>query len=212
MRSRSQETRSCTRRVMPFNGMTLAELTVVLAVLGVLLAMVLPSLSSSYENSSRTVTDLALKQVRETILGTYYDDAFETLPYPLDPVRVEHPQLAYLFVAPLPGLTFDPVTRRGWRGPYLLSGPGGKYVISASRGFTPRYGLDGDPAPLDGWGHPIVLQQPVMTGSAASSKDLLFARLVSAGPNGILETPWNVLVPTLAERGDDVILGLGVSP
>lgn len=225
-------------------AMTLAELTLVMSVLGIMLAVAVPVMERCCVDGARTVTGASLKQVRETVVGSYYNHAFESLPYPLDPARVKHPQLAYLYVNPhfrsigtsvsdsywsgtpiwpaswsnatiafLPRSTadvlYDPVTRRGWSGPYLMSTMG-TYQIAPARGFSDLYGQNGDPAPLDGWGNPIVLQQPVLlSASVASYSDLTYARLVSAGPNGILETPATVLSPTLAERGDDVILSLG---
>ena len=54
------------------------------------------------------------------------------------------------------GHDYDPAYRRGWRGPYLLN-PGADYPSAA--GFT-AYWRGGDPAVLDGWGRPIVIQNP----------------------------------------------------
>ena len=77
---------------------------------------------------------------------------------------------------------------------------------TASTSFLPEYGLDGDPAVLDAWGRPIVIQVP--------PSDPSYARLVSAGPNGVIDTPESVLMPTAGgtsptnERGDDVIMFL----
>ena len=74
---------------------------------------------------------------------------------------------------PVPGN--DPFTRVGWNGPYLSAG-GGVYTVDAAHGFGTTYGLDNDPAVLDGWHHPVVL---VVLGSRAWPQ--------SAGPNGVLE-------------------------
>ena len=91
-----------------------------------------------------------------------------------------------------PVATFNPVTRLGWRGPYLQQATG---AFSANldssfypNGFTPllglyNYGSLGDPAFVDGWGNPIVLQWP-QTQLASDTVDVLaqYVRLVSAGP------------------------------
>lgn len=142
--------------------------------------------------------------------------------------RVDHPQLRYLFVNPLSeettpyanfgDLATNPATGIGWRGPYLQTG-NGRYVVEPARGFTTRYGdetgpipntypLGPDPAPLDAWGNPIVIQEPQEDPSAQVIPDLLRlgTRLVSAGPNGIIDTPPGIWNPTQAERGDDIVL------
>lgn len=194
--------------------MTLLELALVVSTLALLAVVTLPNLSQTADNAAHTITRDGLGQVRSAILDAYYHDAYECLPYPVASGRETHPQLTYLFVSPLTHTTlpaYDAVTRRGWRGPYLR-GAGAKYQVDVARGFTRLYGEAGDPTPVDGWGRPIVLQQPVLDGTAASAKDLRFARLVSAGPNGVLDTPVTALEPTLAQRGDDVWLSLGGSP
>ncbi|MFO0903833.1 MAG: prepilin-type N-terminal cleavage/methylation domain-containing protein [Pirellulales bacterium] len=118
-------------------------------------------------------------------------------PFPglLEPAtRSSAPQLAFLFVNPTTNdaqATFDPIVHRGWRGPYLTPSaacyPGWNEDGQAHlRGFTAEFGIaesapgvgDGDPAVLDGWGNPIVIQ-----GAA-----LVDAQLVSAGPDGDLAT------------------------
>ena len=84
---------------------------------------------------------------------------------------------------------------RGWNGPYLIDA-GNRYGNftdpSDSDNFTTDYGSDADPAVLDGWGKPIILQE-------ASTQN---ARLVSAGVDGVLETDPN---DPLASRGDDLV-------
>lgn len=190
-------------------GLTLLELVLVVAVLAALGAIVVASLGHTVNTARDTLIRASLSQLRTVILDSYYHDQFDTLPYPLDPSRLAYPQLVWLLVNPNPGTPYDPVARRGWRGPYLLPPVGSQYVIDATRGFTAQYGENGDPALLDGWRRPIVLQQPVTIGSAASASDLRFARLVSAGANGVLDTPSTALVPSASQVGDDLILPLG---
>lgn len=189
-------------------GVTLLELVIVVAILAVLGAMIVPSLSRSVDSSRDAISRGALVQLRTVILDTYYHDHFEQLPY-----FAGYTQLRSLYVNPNPAQLYDPVTRRGWRGPYLLSPPNGAgYVLAPSRGFTALYGQDGDPAPLDGWGHPIVLQQPILFCGVISPSDLANARLVSAGPNGVIDTPHGVAAPATTQIGDDLVIRLGGEP
>lgn len=212
-------TATASRTIHPA-GLTLFELLAVLGILLVLGTLVVPVVSNRIGQSCDDVTRQSLLRLRDVIVGTYHDD-LDGLPRPGGPAlsagRADHPQLAYLFLNPETHLdgnsltrdydtTFDPVSRRGWRGPYLLSnGSGFAYLVDAQRGFGTRYGEDGDPAVLDGWGNPIVLQEPV--DPAATEFDRTrHARLVSAGPDGVLDTPPDVLLPSDTQRGDDLVL------
>jgi prepilin-type N-terminal cleavage/methylation domain-containing protein len=128
---------------------------------------------------------------------------------------------------------FAPCTGRGWRGPYVLYQTA-TYTVNTQRGFTagaypnqlnannsyaltanPAYlapagagtigfGQNGDPAMLDGWGNPIVIQWP--TDTAGVNVQPSYVRLVSAGPNGTLDTRLTDL--TAIARGDDIVLFL----
>ncbi len=211
------------QRSKHFTGLTLFEMVVVLTILMALSAIVVPALSRRMGDARLTVTQHSLQSVRDAVANGYYQDQFERLPLTLDASRVFHPQLVYLFVNPstygsvaigggLPTLGFDPFTKRGWNGPYLQAGVGTpKYAVDTSRGFTRLYGEDGDATAVDGWGQPIVLQQPISLTDASYSTDLRVTRVVSAGPNGVLETPPDVLYPSAAQIGDDVILLVGAS-
>lgn len=200
---------------------TLAELLVVVSTLAVLAAIVVPRVTQRAATTAETITWNSLAEVRRAINDAYYDNAFEQLPYPIDPERQAHPQLTYLYVNPLlfdngshalgaTQWTYNPSTQRGWNGPYLT--PGGMYRVREGLGFTRSYGEEGDPAPLDGWGNPIVLQQPLMEGGAPSPGSRQFARLVSAGANGMLETSPTDATPLPTQTGDDLILPLTVAP
>jgi hypothetical protein len=113
--------------------------------------------------------------------------------------------LASLYVAPAGATLYNPVTRLGWHGPYL-SGDMGMFQINVGTGFTTNYGAANDPAPLDAWNHPIVIQIP--------ASDPTYARLVSAGQDGVIQTPLNYLdsdgkpYPPKSMRGDDIVLFL----
>jgi hypothetical protein len=116
---------------------------------------------------------------------------FEGLPGPdsadLVPAgRHESPQLHFLFFNPASYTmdhSFDPISTKGWRGPYLHNGRGAypgvqTPAIAAANGFDATYGEVGDSTVLDGWGNPIVIEGTTFAN----------AYLVSAGPDGILST------------------------
>lgn len=138
--------------------------------------------------------------------------------------RADHPQLRYLFNMPTglldydsdaaPGAVqfYDPVSRVGWRGPWLSVTTATAYTVNAADGFTDVYGqgdggggpaVDDDLAPLDGWGNPVVIQLP-----NADPDEVDNVRLVSAGPDRVLDTPGDVLTPSAAEKNDDLVLYL----
>jgi len=157
-------------------------------------------------------------------------------------------------------------SHRGWRGPYVrldsarsagavFPAPTDRRTATdatfAERGFSPNparlsipddyrdgsvYGFAGEPALLDPWGNPYVLQIPPPQAFASASGSLAdvddaerfrYARLVSAGPDGILSTPcyfgntnatgsvWGaaqrrnaIFAGRAADRGDDLVLFL----
>jgi len=189
----------------------------VVAILIVLAALIIPLLGNlrfSGAGRNRTAQEIAtaatLGAVRDAILGT---PAQPGLWQDLGEQPGCFPKtVADLFRAstnlPAKFQSFNPVTRLGWHGPYLSSGTG-RYAVNSANNFTSDYGADGDPAILDAWGRPMILQVPKVNGT----NDILYARLVSAGPDGIIQTPVNKLAPSdlaPSDRGDDVILFLSV--
>ena len=114
-----------------------------------------------------------------------------------------------------PYQAYDPMAQRGWRGPYVTNvqsvrnatnpaatglfpaatdiGFNGDWTFQRRNFYDPNtgaaiYGMAGDRAIADAWGNPIVLLIPAdVYGDTSVAKRLLFARLVSAGPNGILD-------------------------
>ncbi|MCA9264686.1 MAG: type II secretion system protein [Planctomycetales bacterium] len=188
-------------------ALTLIELLVTLTVLAVLAGIIVPLLTGLGDDAALTATRHSLREVRDVIANRYVLDMQNVIamtsttlpptaisaglpgPHPdyLDPPhRVLSPQLHYLFVHPAPGdsrVSFNPVTRIGWRGPYLLMGqvaeyPGKDPNTAAQRGFSATYGEPGDSAVLDAWGNPFVIQ----------GTSLADAELVSAGPDGDLNS------------------------
>ena len=126
--------------------------------------------------------------------------------------------------APAAFTRWDAEGDRGWRGPYVSSWTGEfpsesdvrfpDDLTFGSRGFFPPldglrepdefvngvggcsiYGFPGEPAVIDPWGNPYVLQIPPAQAFPGSNTNLSddvrfrYARVVSAGPDGKLQTP-----------------------
>lgn len=206
-----------TRRV---GGVTLVELVVVLVVLGVLAGLLMANLDQAADKARQVTTAATLDSVRRAILG----DPAASAPcgYLADtgalPLRIRD-----LFSAPLGVPEFEPALGLGWRGPYLATSTG-SYAPDAedlANGFTAHYGDAQDPALLDAWLRPVVLQIPDPDDDGlATEADLLHARLVSAGPDGVLDTPrtdalalppGNAHFPALLQCDDDLVLYLRVA-
>jgi prepilin-type N-terminal cleavage/methylation domain-containing protein len=234
---------------MKRRGLTLLELLVVLAILVSLATIIVPVIGHLGRKSQELATRENLLRLQDLISNQYWADMGE-LPRPLldtagkDPkgrARSNTPQLRYLFVNPdteeptkTTGATL--LAKRHWNGPYVRHG-GARYQIDNAvdpvtlfpRGFTDSYGLGdetgtpalpGDPTILDAWGRPVVIQVPTTSGFTDNWK---YARLVSAGADGVIETQLNVRMPDLTAlpsgggatalesytgRGDDVLIFL----
>lgn len=186
-------------------GLTLVELLVVLVILIGVGGILTVTLSNGVRvrgadgetlEAAEVVTRETMRTVRDALLGTALDEPG----YQTDLGRL--PSRLGGLIENIDGeANYDPARKRGWRGPYLVDS-GARYQTYVEPGdnfpttpTTPPSILD-DPALLDGWGKPLLLQQP----------DTDDARLVSAGPNRELET--DPLNPIDADRGDDLVLFL----
>ena len=199
------------RRYPHSSGFTLVEL---LAVLFILVAVggIVVYVVSDVEASARVkATKASLSGIAAAILGSPgqpgYADGNGDIP--------DH--IADLFLKPSGFPDYDKNLKKGWRGPYLR-GLTGQYVPQDPNQSSDRYGMKGDPAVLDGWGRPLVLQipDPDQKGPPYTALQRRHARLVSPGPDGVIQIPWNWkgpngdedLDPPSSLWGDDVVLFL----
>jgi prepilin-type N-terminal cleavage/methylation domain-containing protein len=211
-------------------GLTLLELLVVLVILISLATIVVPVIGTFGRKSQQVATRENLLQLQDLLMNRYMADMGE-LPRPgtagIAAGRPNHPQLRYLFVnpdnediAPTSGATL--LSSRHWQAPYVRHA-GARYRLDTANNFTTAYGLadvmttdtppvisvPGDPTVLDAWGRPIVIQEPSTHGELTpDATDKTYARLVSAGANGKIDTSPTVRMPNAAQRGDDVVIFL----
>jgi prepilin-type N-terminal cleavage/methylation domain-containing protein len=212
---------------MKRRGLTLLELVVVLTILVATASIAVFNSGAMLQDSRGDVTRQSLTKLRDVIAQTYWQDAGGNLPErnasvtPVPPTRMTTPQLRYLFINPLtentlttadPGstdttVTYNPAYRLGWRGPYVVPNNGAVYTINSTAGFLEQYGETGDPAVLDGWGNPIVIQCPSLLTGVLTPDGALDVRLVSAGPNGIVDIDPTVSTATLLLPGNSGLAG-----
>ena len=173
------------------SGLTLLELTVVLVILIGLAGVLVPLVTSTGDDARKTTTRATLKSLRDAVL-TYYQDMKGITVGTAGETGIPR-TLADLQIQPTGTPTYNAVTKLGWRGPYLQQATG-RFDLASNdldkNSFNPPdhpYGdptkVPPDPAFLDGWGSPIVLQWP--TSGEGGSTDIgdraKYVRLVSAG-------------------------------
>lgn len=206
-------------------GMTLTELIVVLVILVGIAALAVSAVGYVAADSREQVTQASMTTLRNVI------DAKFRLNFGGPPRYMSN--LLHQGAA----LDFNPSTQTGWSGPYVLV-PGATYSLGHGLPGDPGYvhgsftdwycdTTDGvpDPAVLDGYGRPIVLQYPDPDENTATltAEDILHVRLVSAGQNGMIETPYRPpfdaplhpdcpsCFPARAQCGDDLVLYVSVA-
>jgi hypothetical protein len=221
----------------------LLELLLVVAILAALAGLVAFAVGSLPAQAEITAADTSLRALRDAFLGGpdapgYLADMRHVPGFRSVQVRVRD----LLDPSAYPAFSrFDPLAARGWRGPYVRGAAAVQNTESARAGLFPAagdrrkpddasflergfyadaenswYGAAGDAAAADTWGNPIVLQIPppeAFAPGASEAERFRYARLVSAGPDGILETPRDRLAGrcddgTCAARGDDRVLFL----
>lgn len=225
----------------------LAVLVVLAALGGIMIPLIgdlrVDAFGDGEGRSAQEIATLStMQQIRNAIMGSpgqpgYFSDMGDyprptefSVANPGNPgPRPDHPQLRYLFINPADekpirprgnDIEWDPSTKTGWRGPYMLSATGAfsadlhpSFLVDEPASTNRLYGdltdpRDGrnepDPALLDAWGRPIVIQEPLQVGNPEPFR----ARLVSAGPNGVIDTPPEDRTPDPDEIGDDLLLYL----
>ena len=206
---------SCNGASSRRNGLTLLELLVVLLILIATALILVPSFSSieivtpagTSESPDEIATQATLNTVREALAGE--DGVIETLSHKAnalprkihDLVQEEAPE--HMIEAAPELKEYDPVNKIGWNGPYVR--PTGQDE-------------SGEPTIVDGSGNELELQVDFDKDGTINQTESKYIRVVSAGPNGHIETPQDIanMKPgedevnelTLSECGDDMVLFL----
>jgi prepilin-type N-terminal cleavage/methylation domain-containing protein len=194
-------------------GFSMLELLIVLTILIGTALIAVPMFSNikivspqgDFESPTELVTKATMNNVRDAMVRE--DGVIESLSHKSDAlprtinelVREEAPQYLQTNV---PELTaYDPVNKIGWHGPYIHAT--GKNKI-------------GEPTIIDGWGNELQLQIDFDKNGKVDYTESKYIRVVSAGPNGEIETPadWENMRPgkdeftelTRTECGDDMIV------
>lgn len=217
-------------------GFSFVELMVVVVVMATLLGVVITSAGDMTEEGRKTATLASMQAIRDAIVGgganltsgkSFLRDVGRlpsntcTPPTPPAPGDLRWSLAELIEKGPEPGMTtYDPVTRRGWRGPYVSSTRATFGALALDATWA-AYGTAQDWAVLDGWGNPIVLQIPDFEPGIDTLEERRFVRLVSAGGDGRIDTPRTGATVTSAQYprvslpgnlcGDDQVLYLLVA-
>lgn len=199
----------------PRNGMTLLELLVVLMIMIAAALILVPSFNNidvatpagKSESPVNIATQATLNTVREAMAGK--DGVIESLSHKTNALPREIHELVQKdapehMIENAPELQkYDPVNKIGWNGPY---------VHPTGRDET------GEPTIIDGWGNELELQVDFDQDGTIDQTESKYIRVVSAGPNGEIDTPQDIsnMKPgenevnelTLSECGDDLVLFL----
>lgn len=206
-------------------GFTTVELAAVILVLSLAAGLAMSAIGGADTQSARTATLGVLRQVRDALVGVDTGRATK-VPCFVDDVgrlpridRTGAGDRAYSLSELLDGRgvpAYQPEQQRGWRGPYLTAPVVPFGTPDLDLGLVPpqwlHYGQPGDAAVLDGFGRPVLLQVPCTAANGRpDDDDERHARVVSAGPNGRIETPVAARFPSLAACGDDLVVYLRVA-
>lgn len=195
--------------------MTLLELLIVMIILIAVASMVIPSFNNieivtpggPSESPIKIATRATLNTVREAMAGE--NGVIESLSHKNNALPREIHDLVQEaapdhMIETAPELQqYDPINKIGWNGPYIQ--PTGRDET-------------GKPTIVDGWGNELELQVDFDKDGTIDQTESKYIRVVSAGPNGQIETPQDIdnMKPgedevnelTLSECGDDIVLFL----
>ena len=201
------------RRWKRSSACSILELLVVLTIMIALALIVIPMFgdvkvvtpSGESESPVEIATTATLNAVRDALVGE--DGVLESLshksnalPRKVNDLTSETAPSHIQETAP-ELVVYDPVNRIGWNGPYMVA-----------TGMNEA----GEPTVVDGWGNEIQIQADFDENGEIDQTESKYMRIVSAGPNGKVETPadhenmkpgnneFNEL--TRSECGDDLVI------
>ncbi len=197
-------------------GFSLLELVVVMTILIATAVIVMPLLTPSVTTNdgrqasvNEITTITTMNVLRDAIVGE--EGVMDNLAHTPDALPREVSELVddeppEHVVNRNPELAnFDAMYGIGWRGPYVQ--PTGRNT-------------EGIPTIVDGWGQEIELQVDFDDNGEVDSNESRYIRLVSAGPNGRIDTPADEsnMLPgkdevdslTITDCGDDLVMFLCV--
>ena len=203
--------------VNPAKGFSLLELMIVMVILIAMAMIVIPTFTNvqitkpngKLVSPIQIATEATMTTVRKAVVGE--DGIIENLSHKAnalprqinDLVKTEAPDYIKEMAPEL--AVYDPVIRIGWRGPYLLPTGNNKF---------------GEPTIVDGWGNELELQIDFDNNGQIDQNESKYARVVSAGPNGKIDTPADTqnMEPgsddakhlTRSECGDDLVMFMRV--
>lgn len=198
------------------SGLTLLELVVVMMVLVATAVIVMPLLRTNVKLSDGEIatpneitTRSTMNTLREVIAGD--QGVLENLAHEPDALPREVSELVeakppqHLATRAPQLASFNSLYGIGWQGPYIQAT--GKNE-------------QGEPTIIDGWGKEIELQLDFDDNGEVDSNESRYIRLVSAGPNGKIDTPSDSanMQPgknesqnlTMSDCGDDLVVFLCV--
>ncbi len=196
-------------------GFSLLELLVVLAILMATAVLIMPLFNPSVvaadgtsKSANEISTQTSMKVIREVLVGeqgVLENMANRPNALPREIAELVQEEAPQHIQAAAPDLSrFNPFAGIGWRGPYLS--PTGK-------------NRKGQPTLVDGWGREFMLQVDFDSDGDVDDEEVKYIRVVSAGPNGEIETPLdpfnmrpgtNEQSLTLDDCGDDLVMFFSV--
>ncbi len=176
-------------------ALTLIELIVVLTIIAALSGILVPLFAGTIQSANHVATERTLIGIREGLAEYWRDtklislDGIITVADESNRLHID-----WLYNNPVTGdntQDFDKNSLVGWRGPYLSNATGDPQ--------SPNY-----PYLVDAWNQLVEIQD-ISPGS--SLRDV---RIVSGGPNKVIDIPLAVATGSLTETdiGDDIYVAL----